>query len=127
FHLALAARARPASALEDVAVDGPGPPDEATRKEARAAIDEEVERLPRKYRLPMIFCLLQGRTFAEAAAELGWPRGTVAGRVARAKDLLRARLTRRGLAPSAWPLPGLVPGGAPPLAVGDAAGKALAS
>src|SRR5262249_57956385 len=38
-----------------------------------------------------------------------------------------ARLTGGGLARSAWPLPGLVPGGAPPLAVGDAAGKALAS
>jgi RNA polymerase sigma factor (sigma-70 family) len=92
-------------APEDTPAAAPGPEAEAEAREARTVIDEEVDRLPEKYRLPVLLCFFQGRTHAEAAAELGWPIGTVAGRLARAKDRLRDRLTRRGLALAAFPIP----------------------
>jgi RNA polymerase sigma factor (sigma-70 family) len=74
----------------------------ATREPAEAtelpvALAEEVGRLPAKYRGPVVLCYLEGRTNEEAAGELQWPVGTVKGRLARARDMLRKRLTRRGL------------------------------
>ena len=62
-------------------------------------VDIEISKLPDKYRLPVIICYLQGRTQEEAARELGWTKGTVSGRLARAKELLQRRLIRRGLGP----------------------------
>jgi RNA polymerase sigma factor (sigma-70 family) len=76
-------------------------PDESALHELRPLIHDEVQRLPAKYRAPVILCYLEGLTHDEAARQLGWPKGTVAGRVARAREMLRKRLTRRGIALSA--------------------------
>ncbi|WP_171469148.1 RNA polymerase sigma factor [Frigoriglobus tundricola] len=59
-------------------------------------LHEELARLPERYRAPMLLCFFEGLSHAEAAHRLGWPVGSVAGRVARAKDMLATRLTRRG-------------------------------
>ena len=66
-----------------------------------AAMQEELARLPAKYRLPIVLCHMEGLTNQEAALQLGWPAGTVRSRIARGLERLRVRLTRRGLAPSA--------------------------
>ena len=64
-------------------------------------LDQELNRLPRKYRAPLILCYLKGHTHNQAAEELECPVGTVRSRLARGRDLLRRRLTSRGHAPTA--------------------------
>jgi RNA polymerase sigma factor (sigma-70 family) len=65
--------------------------------DARPILFEELDRLPEKYRSPVILCHLEGLSHEEAAQRLRWPPGTVAGRLSRARGLLRTRLARRGL------------------------------
>ncbi|MGP0063090.1 MAG: sigma-70 family RNA polymerase sigma factor [Isosphaeraceae bacterium] len=62
-----------------------------------AVLHEEVDRLPDRYRMPVVLCDLEGRTYEEAARRLGCPVGTVKSRLARARERLRDRLTRRGV------------------------------
>jgi RNA polymerase sigma factor (sigma-70 family) len=59
---------------------------------------EEIGQLPDKYRLPFVLCYLEGKTNEQAAQQLGCPPGTVFSRLARARERLRTRLTRRGMA-----------------------------
>jgi hypothetical protein len=70
---------------------------EAAWNELRPILHAEVERLPEKYRMPVILSYLEGKTNEEVAELLEWPVGTVKGRLSRARDLLRSRLMRQGL------------------------------
>jgi RNA polymerase sigma factor (sigma-70 family) len=77
------------------------PASEAARQEVWRVLDDEVGRLPDRYRVPFVLCHLEGRSNADAAREIGCPLGTVESRLTRARKLLRGRLSRRGVMLSA--------------------------
>jgi RNA polymerase sigma factor (sigma-70 family) len=72
--------------------------DDVAGTQIRQVLDDELLRLPEKYRLPILLHYLEGKTKRQTAQQLGWPEGTVSIRLSRGRDLLRVRLARRGLA-----------------------------
>jgi RNA polymerase sigma factor (sigma-70 family) len=96
-----AARRRVPMAIQDRVADGADVPDQLEQDELHAAIHEELGRLPEKYRAPLVLCYLEGLPHDDVARRLGWPIGSVRGRIARGRDLLGARMVRRGLKPAA--------------------------
>lgn len=84
---------------EREAIDMPArePSAEVLWRDLRPVLDEEIQRLPARYRAAFVFCHLEGKTNEEAARLLGCPKGTVLSRLARARERLRSRLTKRGV------------------------------
>jgi len=81
--------------------------------EIHTVLDQELAKLPERYRAPLVLCYLEGRTRDEAAGQLGWSVGVVRGRLERGRQLLRAGLCRRGVAlPTAMLATGLTEIGA---------------
>jgi RNA polymerase sigma factor (sigma-70 family) len=72
--------------------------------ELRRVLDEEIDRLPEKFRVPVVFCYLEGQTNEGAARQLRCPTGTIASRLATARERLRTRLVRRGISLTAGAL-----------------------
>jgi RNA polymerase sigma factor (sigma-70 family) len=66
-------------------------------QEVMQVLDEELDRLPATYRAPLVLCYLEGQTMDEGAKQLGWKLGAFRGRLQRGRDMLRKRLTRRGI------------------------------
>jgi RNA polymerase sigma factor (sigma-70 family) len=116
------------SGRESEIVDMPAaePSAEILWREVRTVLDEEVGRLPEKYRAPLVLCYLEGKTNEEAAQHLCCPKGTVATRLAWAREVLRKRLSYRGVTLSAGLLVTLLTEKALPAAVpGSLAGATI--
>jgi RNA polymerase sigma factor (sigma-70 family) len=114
YRTALQARAQEATRKESEARAPErhmSEPDDLTWREVRAALHEELTRLPERYRVALVLCYLESKTQGQAAAQLGLAKSTLKVRLERGKELLRARLVRRGLGPAAllvaatWPAP----------------------
>jgi RNA polymerase sigma factor (sigma-70 family) len=68
-----------------------------TWEEIESILDEELEQMAEKHRGPLVLCYLEGKTRDEAAQQLGWSERTLMRRLDEARELLRGRLTRRGV------------------------------
>jgi RNA polymerase sigma factor (sigma-70 family) len=93
-----ARRTFPAAALHPAADEDPAA--EVMRRELGCALQEEIDRLPERYRQVTVLCCVEGTTRDEAAQRLGVPAAAVKKRLEAARGLLRRRLTRRGIVPS---------------------------
>ncbi|HMC66202.1 MAG TPA: sigma-70 family RNA polymerase sigma factor [Gemmataceae bacterium] len=113
YHAALKARAQAAtrqlrerqsrvrSDCDSRATRYPDPLDELTGRELLAVMDEELQRLPERFRVPLVLCYLEGQTRDQAAQQLHCALRTLERRLEAGKKLLGSRLARRGVTLSA--------------------------
>jgi RNA polymerase sigma factor (sigma-70 family) len=100
-RVVLRLRTRSAREVSSSTIPDPVAPaagDPAVDSDLRRLLHEEIRRLPEPYRVPVVLCYLEGRTTQEAAQQIGCARGTICSRLSWARQQLRARLSRRGLA-----------------------------
>ena len=109
FRIACRAKAKSARNIASVAdvdtlsADDHEGADDVLWRDLKPVLDEEINRLPEKYRAPFVLCHMQGHTNEEAAQMLGCPKGTILSRLSRGREQLRSRLARRGVVLSvAW-------------------------
>ncbi|HEV3256266.1 MAG TPA: sigma-70 family RNA polymerase sigma factor [Gemmataceae bacterium] len=98
----------------------PAVQDQELRRDLQALLDQELSRLPDKYRVAIVLCDLEGWTRKEAARQLGVPEGTLSGRLTRGRTMLAKRMSRHGLVLSGGALAALLgqsvaSAGVPPL------------
>jgi RNA polymerase sigma factor (sigma-70 family) len=102
YHLAVKAQAnaarRRANERRAEPMPSADPLLDMSLRELRGVLYEELERLPEKYRAPMVLCYLEEKPLDEAARLLGWSKGAIKGRLERGRQRLRKQLVRRGLA-----------------------------
>jgi RNA polymerase sigma factor (sigma-70 family) len=91
-------------------VDLPAPEadDDVSWRDLRPVLDDELQRLPERYRRPLVLFYLEGKSAEEVATVLGRPRGTILSQLARGRERLRAGLARRNLTLSAGVLASLL-------------------
>jgi len=88
----------------------------AMARERAEILRSEVARLPKAFQLPLVLFYFEGLSLDQAAKRLRWRTGTLSSRLARAREKLRRRLTRRGLVlPSVALMAALGPRSAPAL------------
>jgi RNA polymerase sigma factor (sigma-70 family) len=99
YHTALKARAaagkRRVKERQAAEMGRPDAPDDRWA-DLLPLLDRELHLLPERYRVPIVLCDLEGKTHKEAARQMGWPQGTLSGRLSRARALLARRLARHG-------------------------------
>jgi RNA polymerase sigma factor (sigma-70 family) len=89
------------------------PSEEITWREVQAVLDEEIRRLPERYRIPFVLCCLEGKSQDQVARDLGLKIGTIGSRLSRGRQQLQEHLSRRGIgAPAALALAGALSQGA---------------
>ena len=106
--------ARAAQERSPLPAADPSPLDTLTARELLAAVDQEIQALPERFRLPILLCGLEGLSREVAAALLGWSPGSLKGRLERGRRILHARLARRGLVLPAGLTLGLLSATTPP-------------
>ena len=104
YRIALRARAarakRRETPLENEAMIAPDTLAQIAHDYEQSLVDDELDRLPEKYRLPVFLCCLEGKSLDKAAGQLGWSLGSVKGRLERGRQELRRRLMLRRGAPA---------------------------
>jgi RNA polymerase sigma factor (sigma-70 family) len=99
YHTALKARAaavnRRDKEREAAERSLPDRPDEPWA-DLLPVLDRELHLLPDRYRIPIVLCELEGKSHKEAAQQMGWPLGTLSGRLSRGRALLARRMARHG-------------------------------
>ena len=87
--------------FEDVAATraatAPGPDAEVEARETQALLAHALRALPEEFRLPLVLRTFEELSYADIAAALAIPVGTVMSRLHRARSLIRRELERAGV------------------------------